>query len=72
MIFSKAKEFNVPAWVLGEERDVVVNNQYVSEFLSLKFWPEREPSRIMLETEMDDILCPLVENHCYTIVESDA
>jgi hypothetical protein len=62
--FAKAKEFNVPTWVIGEESDVVVNNQYVSRFLSLKVWPEREPMRLMLGTELDDLLCPLVEDHC--------
>jgi hypothetical protein len=65
MMFSKAKELNVPAWVLGKEKEVLVNNLYVSQFLSLKFWPIREPVRYILATEMDDILCPLVEKHCF-------
>ncbi len=62
--FAKAKEFDVPAWVLGKEQDVLVNNQYEGRFLSLKIWPERGLVKYILGTEMDDLLCPLVENHC--------
>ncbi len=61
----KAKELNVPTWVLGKEMvsDIVLM-QYHSIFLTLKMWPEREEARLMSEMEIDDLLCPLVEYHC--------
>lgn len=62
--FSKAKEFNVPTWVISEESKVLINNMYVPRLLSLKFFPERESIKYILGTELDDILCPLVEKHC--------
>ena len=62
--FFKVKELNVPTWVLGKEQDVIVDNQCISQFPSLKIWPEREPVWFILGTEMDDLLEPLVENHC--------
>jgi hypothetical protein len=64
IMFPKVKELNVSTWVLGKEQEVVADNQYVSQFLSLKIWPERKPVWYILATEMDDILEPLVEKHC--------
>ena len=61
----KAKELNVPTWVLGKEMvsDIYLM-QYHSIFLTLKMWPEREEARLMSEMAIDDLLCPLVEYHC--------
>jgi hypothetical protein len=64
MGFAKGKEFNVPTWVISEESIVLVNNQRIPRLSSLKVFPEREPTTLILGTELDDILCPLVEYHC--------
>ncbi len=64
IMFSKIRELNVPTSVLGKEQDVIVDNQCLAQFPSLKIWPEREPVWFILGTEMDNILEPLVENHC--------
>ncbi len=66
LFFKKAKELNVPTWVLGKEMvsNIILNNKYVPVFLALKMWPVREEARRMPSTEIDDLLCPLVEYHC--------
>jgi hypothetical protein len=66
IFFKKAKELNVPTWVIGKEEmsDIILDDEYVPVFLALKMWPVRGEVRLMPSTEMDDILCPLVEYHC--------
>lgn len=60
--FAKGKEFGVQTWVISEED--LVNNQGMPRLLTLKVFPERETTKPMLASELDDILCPLVEYHC--------
>ena len=65
--FSKAKELNIPTWVIGrkeDNNDSVVTNEPFPIFLCLKLWPIREEIHFMTTTELDDILCPLIEFHC--------
>ncbi len=65
IFYKKAKELNVPTWVLGKEMvSDMVSMTYFSIFNTLKIWPEREEARLLSEMEIDDLLCPLVEYHC--------
>eukprot|EP01035_Chromulina_nebulosa_P021679 gene21679-28054_t len=65
IFYKKAKELNVPTWVLGKEMvSDIVFMTYFSIFNTLKIWPEREEPRLLSEMEIDDLLFPLVEYHC--------
>ena len=67
LYLSKAKELNIPTWVIGrgeDNNDSAITNESSPVFFCLKLWPIREEIRLITTTELDDILCPLIEFHC--------
>lgn len=64
MAFSKVKELNVPAWIVGAEKEVVINGDFAGEALVLKVWPTRETAKIVSSIEFNSISEALVESHC--------
>lgn len=62
--FSKIKEWNAPTWVVGEEKEVVVNGEYAGESLVLKCWPIKEEAKIMYSIELNSIFDELIDTHC--------
>lgn len=64
MAFAKIKELNVPAWVVGAAKEVIINGRIVEEALVLKLWPQREPARIIPPFELHSIFAKLKKNHC--------
>jgi hypothetical protein len=42
-MYVKVKELNVPTWVIGREREIILNDgSKTGEALSMKIWPQRE------------------------------
>ena len=66
-MFSKVKELAIPAWVVGAEREVKVNDTLVGEALIMKIWPERKKAKVMLSTELNLQLDELMERHCMKV-----
>ncbi|MHB9148351.1 MAG: hypothetical protein ACYC2U_08330 [Candidatus Amoebophilus sp.] len=64
LMFTKIKELNVPTWVVGAEKEVIINGDYAGEALVLKCWPTREKAKIIHSTILNPILDELMNNHC--------
>ena len=64
LMFAKIKEANVPAWIVGYEKEVLVDGDMMGEALVLKVWPSREPARTMLSKELNTIFDDLMNTHC--------
>lgn len=62
--FSKTKEINVPTWIIGAEREVYVDGQFVGEALVLKVWPTRESARMIHSHVLESLFAQLIAEHC--------
>jgi len=67
-MFSKIKDFDVPTWIIGYGKDVIINGQPENECLIAKVWPKREKARIITSAELNPIIDGLMENHCLNAV----
>lgn len=62
--YPKLKELNVPAWVVGEESEVMVNGELAGEALVMKVWPTREAPYISSSTTLNAQFDELENTHC--------
>ena len=64
MMHAVIKEKNVPAWVIGLEKEVKINGEYAGLALSMKIWPERGGAQELISTEFNLLLDELIDTHC--------
>ena len=64
LMLGSVQEWKVPSWVVGREREVLVDGKLVGEALVLKLWPVRGAAQIIYSTELNAIFSELMENHC--------
>lgn len=64
VMLGNAQEWKVPTWVVGREREVLVDGKLAGEALVLKLWPVRGAAQIIYSTELNAIFSDLMENHC--------
>lgn len=62
--YPKLKELNVPAWVVGEESEVMFNGEMAGEALVMKVWPTREKPYISSSTVLNAQFDELENTHC--------
>lgn len=62
--FPKLKELNVPAWIVGAEREVRVNGAFAGEALVMPVWPKKEKASHVLSIDLNAKFDVLVKNHC--------
>jgi len=63
-MYNKIQEVNVPTWIIGREKELVVQGEYAGKALIMKTWPNKEDARWSLSTELNSELEALMENHC--------
>ena len=64
VMLGNAQEWKVPTWVVGFEKEVLVDGKLAGEALVLKLWPVRGVAKIIYSTELNAIFSELMENHC--------
>ena len=64
LMFSKVKAFNVPAWVVGREKEIVINGEFAGESLVLKIWPKREKAKVVNSIDLNSVIDKLMNSHC--------
>lgn len=64
LMYAKFKELNIPTWIVGTEKKVCIDGEWMGESLVLKVWPKRELAKIMRSSELNQQLKELMQRHC--------
>jgi len=64
IMYSKAKELNVPIWIVGTETEYIVNGEDLRKSLVLKMYPKHEEARIMTPDDLMEKINKLMATHC--------
>lgn len=64
LMYIKLKELNIPAWVIGREKEVQIDGVLMGNALVLKVWPEREAPREILSIDLNPQFEVLMKNNC--------
>ncbi len=64
LMYEKVKELNVPTWIVGAEKEIIINGDAVGEALVLKVWPKREKAKIIPSSDLNPQLDALMQEHC--------
>lgn len=64
LMYPAAKEYNVPAWVSGHEKDIILNGEQMGESLVMQIYPHRGKPKLMNTIEFNKIFDKLIYGHC--------
>ena len=64
LMYSKVKDFNVPTWVVGKEKEIIIDGEFAGESLVLKIWPKREKTKFVNSIELNAVVDRLMNSHC--------
>lgn len=63
-MYAKVKAMNVPTWIVGAEKETMINRMPCGEALVLKVWPKREAAKVISSTVLNPQLDELMQKHC--------
>jgi hypothetical protein len=63
-MYAQVKEMNVPTWVLGREKEVIIDGEYAGESLVLKIHPKRLKAKKMNSIDLNAKIDKLMDSHC--------
>jgi hypothetical protein len=64
LMYTTAREQNIPTWVVGHEKEITLNGEKMSESLMMKIYPQKEEPKIMTSKDFDIMIDILINNHC--------
>lgn len=64
MLMWTVPELKVPTWVIGTQREVLVDGKLAGEALVLKLWQLPAAAQILYSTELNAIFTELMKTHC--------
>ena len=64
LMYSKVKDFNVPTWVVGKEKEIVIDGEFAEESLVLEMWAKREKTKVVNSIELNFVVERLMNSHC--------